>query len=142
MESFYHAAAPRPRIVVDVDDTDDDFEAIMNKMTVLEPYDGGDMFEDHVFTDYFTEELGEETVSAIRDEFVSWQDVSVGTVREMMDLMIDVDHARFMKATLNAAKEAVEGRSIDELTLDAIKALKVTEEDLVAAHYGRREDDE
>lgn len=84
-------------------------------MKILTKYDNkikyvsrinGDMFECGL-TEFFTSLISSEALKLIREEFVSWLDVLVGTRREMLDLGIDVKEVDTIRHYLNFFKEKV-----------------------------------
>lgn len=110
---------------------EDDYEEIMKKFTKLPQSDYGDLFEGSSLTELFTVLVGEQVVNTLRSEYISWSDVRVGTIREMMDLDIPVEIAQQIKATLNAAYRTTGGRNIEALSLDELANIKAIPEDAV-----------
>jgi len=109
---------------------EDDYEEIMKKLTNLPKKDFGDLFAESNLTPFFTALVGDEVVSKLREEYVSWSDVKVGTIRETMDLGIPSDTAKQVKTTLNAIYRSAGGRNIEALSLDDLASIEIKSEDV------------
>ncbi len=145
MDNSFYLDAPKPKPQQVISANKPSFESdcraiqhILSKTPEVKKYEGPDLFEESVFTKYFNKKVGAKTVTTIRSEFVSWEDVSCGTVREMRAVGIDVDKATLVLATLHAAKKSVDNRSMRSLRVADLKQLKVTQEQLEAARYPAR----
>jgi len=129
METFYAdykapATPVRPK--------EDDYKEIMKKLTKLPKKDFGDQFEGSNLTPFFTALVGDEVVSKLREEFVSWTDVRVGTLREMLDIGISAGTAVQIKTTLNAIYRTTSNGNIESMSIEDLMGLEVTEEDVVS----------
>lgn len=103
----------------------EDYKAIKNivgKTTIGTP-STNDLFEGSNLTAFFNELVGKDVVNKLRSEFVSFTDVRVGSVREMVALGIKREDAVTIKSFLAAAYDACGGRNIEKLTFTQLGSL-------------------
>jgi len=75
--------------------------------------------------------IGEDNISKLESEFVSFSDMRVGTIFEMMDLGVPRKKAAQLKTTLNCMFRATGRGNIETMTLEQISHLKIEQEDIV-----------